>query len=253
MPAPAARPHSFTPPWLESEIRRHVFPYDRSPLSRLDVPHGPYAIKYVPARYARPYRTAGTRLRISTTAGFTWGTATYAAHIVNPLSSAVFGRAGVVAEYRPYHWSIFDATQQPARDLYLQWVTAQPLYAQLALTAHSNWINRCLRDHFRVHFAIDCVLFHPDQANPHYTRPSDVWLAVSDFLPGGELGTGDSEQFHDAWLAVLVAEEFQARDPQVQIVLDALIGPVTPPSTGPTASADIMLAYLRRSLAYVQL
>lgn len=56
------------------------------------------AIKYIPTKFAAEYRTLGHRLKISETPGFTWGRGTYVTPLAFPLSTAIFGRVGVVAE-----------------------------------------------------------------------------------------------------------------------------------------------------------
>lgn len=52
----------------------------------------PLAIKFVPAKWARPYLKPAAKLKVSTTLGFTWGTGTYVAPTAFPISSAIFGR-----------------------------------------------------------------------------------------------------------------------------------------------------------------
>ncbi len=98
------------------------------------------------------------------------------------------------------------------------------------------------------------MLFNPDQANPTYTQAADVWMAVSDFDPAGELiKDGDSNRLVDAHLVVIVAEEFAPVDPQLQIVLDTLIGPIAPMPSNATLVPQIMAAYSRRSQVYLTL
>jgi hypothetical protein len=169
----------------------------------------PLVIKYIPARYAAVYRSPGGRLRISVTAGFTWGTGTYVAPLANPISSAIFGRVGVVAKFDPASWRVFDATQVRNQDHYLSWAAHQILARQAALTAQSAYYNQQLRDQFRVAFDIDCVLFPPDQTNAAYTDPTDVWMNVTDWTSMNGIATGASTRFTDPMVVVLADDEFE--------------------------------------------
>jgi hypothetical protein len=169
----------------------------------------PLVIKYIPARYAAAYHSPGGRLRISDTAGFTWGTGTYVAPLANPISSAIFGRIGVVAKFDPAGWRVFDATQVRNQDHYLSWAAHQILARQAALTAQSAYYNQQLRDQFRLAFNIDCVLFPPDQTNTSYTDPADVWMTVTDWTGTGGIGTGASNRFTDPMIVVLADDEFE--------------------------------------------
>lgn len=198
----------------------------------------PLAIKYIPARYAR---TATTGLRISGTAGFTWGDATYVAPLAFPISTAIYGRVGVVAGFRPAGWRVFDATVPTNQALYMAWAQAQPRSQQLLLTMHAQLANRFLRNLFRTAFAIDCVLFHPDQRNRWYTDPTDVWMAVSDWGAGTLLRTGASGRFVNARMTVLVEEEFEPVGHDLR--RRTLIGPRSPRTPNASATGLIRRAY----------
>jgi hypothetical protein len=173
----------------------------------------PLVIKYMPARFAARYRSPGGSLRISDTAGFTWGTGTYVVPLANPVSSAIFGRVGVVAEFDPAGWRVFDATHEQNQDLYLSWAAPQFLARQAALTALSAHYNQELRDKFRIAFDIDCVLFPPDQKNAAYTEPADVWMNVTDWTSTKDTDKGiaveDSARFTNPMIVVLVDDEFE--------------------------------------------
>lgn len=134
----------------------------------------------------------------------------------------------------------------------MQWAQKQVVYSSLLLTTHSNFCNQLMRNHFRVRFAVDCVLFHPDQYNPTYTQPDDVWMAVSDFAPSGELQQEDfSSRLVGVHLTLIVAEEFAAPDPQVQIMLDSLIGPVGHLPSNAVVLPRVLDAYRHRSQEYI--
>jgi hypothetical protein len=100
----------------------------------------PLVIKYIPAKFAMGYQTAKTtQLRISDTAGFTWGDGTYVSPLAFPISTAVFGRVGVVAKFDPAGWRVFDATTDQHQSYYLQWASRQPLFRRATLTALSPY------------------------------------------------------------------------------------------------------------------
>jgi hypothetical protein len=168
----------------------------------------PLVIKYIPAMYAAAYQSPGGALRISDTAGFTWGTGTYVAPLAYPISSAIFARIGVVAKFDPDGWHIFDATSAQNQDHYLSWASHQILARRAALTAQSSYYNQLLRDQFRIAFNIDCVLFPPDQTNVAYTGPKDIWMNVTDWTPEQTIATGNSTRFSDSRIVVIVDEEF---------------------------------------------
>jgi hypothetical protein len=198
----------------DAAIRATIEVYPHGKLGRLAAqsdPLGsgdPLVIKYISAKYAVGYQFSGGTLRISDTAGFTWGTGTYVAPLAYPISTAIFARVGVVAKFDPRGWRVFDATTTHNQDLYLSWVSQQLLARQAALTAQSAWYNQLMRDQFRVAFDIDCVLFPPDQTNAIYTRPADIWMNVTDWTPGGMIATGGSTRFTDPRIVVIVDDEF---------------------------------------------
>ncbi len=176
---------------------------------------GPLAIKYGKASYTSVIRRAG-RLHISDTLDYTWGTGVYCAPLANPLSGAIYGRVGTVARFDPDGWKIFDATDPKNQWAYISWLQSQTLYALLTLTVHARLANRLMRDDFRQAFEIDCVVFHPDEADTGagggfgaaYTNPSDLWMCVGDFGPSRRLLRGMSSQLYDARPCVLIEEEF---------------------------------------------
>lgn len=174
----------------------------------------PYAIKFIGSEWAAKYHSASP-LKISAKPALTWGTATYVTPIVFPLSSALYGRIGVVAEFDPASWRIFDATKVRARAAYLRWARSQPMYTNLLLTVHSTLTNHTLRDQFRRHFRIDCVLFHPDQeAEIHTDRANHVWMAVTDWADNGTIDPGFSKCLTNPRFTVLIDEEFKLKDDQ---------------------------------------
>lgn len=190
-------------------------------------------IKYIPVKFCRNFRpdiiaTTGIapRLQISNSPGFTWGTGNYVAPLEYPISTAIYGRAGIVATLdrrHTKHWRIFDARVPLNQDLYVQWTLAQPAFKWLTLTCHANLANQFLRNAFREAFRIDCVVFYPDQRNPDYTRATDVWMCVSDWTPRLRLAHGDSAVLKNPRLAILVSEEFAPIGADVR--RRSLIGP----------------------------
>jgi hypothetical protein len=170
------------------------------------------AIKYMSVDAAQYYRGAKVgQFNISSTVGFTWGAGTYVAPLAYPTSSAIFGRLGVVAQFNPSGWKVFDAVDPKNQDLYLSWTWRQPLFRHRLsmLTKGSAFYNQELRNRFRSHFNIDCVLFPPDQINRDYTKLTDVWMCVTDWKsPSVIMKEGLSSKFTVAKVCALADEEF---------------------------------------------
>jgi len=191
------------------QVERTIDSYDMSRLAGLvDDAGGAYAIKFVKSRWAVNYLKA-SRLKISDTPALTWGTATYVTPLAFPLSSALYGRVGLVTDFDPGGWRVFDATDPAARMAYVKWVQAQPAFSDLVLTVHSTQANHFLRNKFREDFRIDCVLFNPDQeAELHTDRGRHVWMAVTDWTPDGKIDGYMSARLRNARFTVLLDEDF---------------------------------------------
>jgi hypothetical protein len=209
-------------------------------------------IKYIPTKYCRDFRpdivTAaggpGPSLRVSDSPGFTWGIGNYVAPLAYPISTAIYGRAGIVAELdrrKTARWRVFDARVPSNQDLYVQWAIRQPAFKWLTLTCHANLANHFLRNAFREAFLLDCVVFHPDQRNAYYTRINDVWMCVSDWTPRNRLARGSSAVLERPRLTILVSEEFVPIGADVR--RRSLIGPRGPLPTNTSLSADIRRAF----------
>jgi hypothetical protein len=214
---------------------------------------GMLVIKFSPARYANTIRRTG-RLHISSALDYTWGTGVYCSPLDNPLSGAIYGRVGSVARFDPTTWKIFDATSSAGQVAYIRWLQLQPLYPLLTLTVHAQLANQLMRDLFRTSFDIDCVVFHPDQADTTpagnsfgaiYTSPIDIWMCAGEFGPAGRLMRGDSGIFHDARPCVLVEEEFEKL--LEGMVYAPQIGPLGQTPPGGTLTAAVAAAYANRA------
>jgi len=131
------------------------------------------------------------------------------APLAYPLSPIIFGRVGIVAQYDPADWRIFDARQPLQQALYVAWLQCQPIYRHVAMSAHSTFYNQLLRGQFRRRYHIDAILFHPDQHSRTYTTQADVWMAITDWTARGGIATGDSFRFIDPRLTVVAEEEFE--------------------------------------------
>ncbi len=197
-----------TGPSLRSRLESFVVDYSDSQLAALIEQTGPYAIKFVNTRWAAHYSSPG-QLKISETPALTWGTATYVTPIAFPLSSALYGRIGLVTDFDPGGWRVFDATDAAARLAYISWVRAQPIFSDLVLTVHSTYANHLLRNQFREDFSIDCVLFNPDQeAEVHTDRSQHIWMAVTDWTAAHRIDSHLSGRLAHARFTVLLDEEF---------------------------------------------
>jgi len=179
------------------------------------------------------YRANNRGLYIGSS-NFTWGRGVYVTGIEEPLSTAIYGRVGIVSWFNPVNWRAFDARVPANVDLYLLWLRTQLKYPDAVLTVHSNhWLHE-FRNTFREQFQIDVVLFHPDEADRFgwYTAATDTWLAVSDWKGPRELMEKDySLHFQQARLTIVAEEEFIADDPALtrspQFALSGL-APITP-------------------------
>lgn len=218
----------------------------------------PLFIKFIGARYGASYAATGLKaggttplgLFVSSSPGFTWGKACYATPLKYPVSTAIYGRCGIVAEADLTGWRLFDATDAAAQQLYLDWVRSQPYSRLLMLTTHSQLANQFLRNAFRTQYQIDCVVFPPDESNQFYTRRShDRWLAVSEWTSGGELAAGYCSKFLNPRLAAVLAEEFEVE--KAGLGRRSLIGPTSLPIDHAQIAADIATAYNMSDIATV--
>jgi hypothetical protein len=162
---------------------------------------------------------------------YTWGKAVYVTGIHQPLSTATYGRVGVVSYIQPANiLRVFDARDQNKYEVYLEWLQCQQLYSRALLTVHTNHWLHGLRNAFRLENRIDVVMCSPDEQDEGlwYTDPQDVWLCVSDFepvqhptFPGQEqLKDNFSNVFPDVRLTVLIEEEFvlpNEKDPKLPL------------------------------------
>ncbi len=193
-------------------VENEIVVYENSKLHELVDEHGSYVIKFIQSRWADFYSSPNP-LKISETPALTWGTATYVTPLAFPLSSALYGRIGVVTDFNPAKWRIFDATNSSSRNAYVQWARSQPIYSDLLLTVHSTLTNHLLRNSFREMFNIDCILFHPDQeAEIHTDIEQHIWMAVSDWTRDGTLESGMSSRLNKARFTVLIDEDFLLED-----------------------------------------
>jgi hypothetical protein len=194
---------------IRSAVENAIQTYENSRLAALLAQFDqPWAIKFVQSKWAAAYTSPG-RLKISETPALTWGTATYVTPISFPLSSALYGRIGLVTPFDATNWRIFDATQAAARAAYVGWVRAQPAFSDLVLTVHSTHANHLLRNRFREEFDVDCVMFHPDQeAEIHTDRGNHIWLAVTDWAAPKTIDGGMSQRLAQAKFVVLIDEDF---------------------------------------------
>jgi hypothetical protein len=182
-------------------------------------PGGFLAMKYVPSMWAKGYRRTPNNGFFIGNKNFTWGKAVYVTGVAEPLSTATYGRVGIVSWFEPDPgWRVFDARDPKKARLYLKWLNAQPTYPEAVLTVHTDHWLHGLRNDFREQFAIDVILCHPDEFDSEawYTNPKDTWLCVSDWRMGPAqaprqryLADFDySERFPEVRLAVVPEEEF---------------------------------------------
>jgi len=209
------------------------------------------AVKYVPSRYAATYQAPNAGLFIGSS-NFTWGRGVYVTGVEEPLSTAIYGRVGVVGRFDPAGWRAFDARNTANQQLYLNWLHVQVDYPEAVLTVHSDhWLHE-FRNLFREQFHIDVVMFRPDETDVSgwYTRTSDTWLAVSDWDGAGRLTTGYSTRFLDVRLTILIEEEFTADDPALTRSPQFTISRAA--TTPPNLPGDARAAYASARIVRVE-
>jgi hypothetical protein len=209
------------PPWLRADIDNAIaasqvawsrFVADNAESSAADAKV--LAVKYVESKWAQTYQRANSGLYIGEK-NYTWGRGVYVTGIEEPLSTAIYGRVGIVSQFNPAGWRAFDARDPVNRNLYLTWLQAQPDYSEAVLTVHADhWLHE-FRNLFREQFGIDVVMFAPDEldVDEWYTRKTDTWLAVSDWGAPSRLAAGASTRFTDARMTILIEEEFRPDTP----------------------------------------
>jgi hypothetical protein len=201
-------------PSIQKAVERLIHDYRSSRLRQIFDDQGiaPYAVKFVASRWAAAYATPAP-LKVSDTPALTWGTGTYVTPLPFPLSSVLYGRVGLVTDFDPRTWRIFDATDPAAQSAYLRWAQAQANFPDLIFTVHSTFTNHALRNKFRQDFRVDCVLFHPDQeAEIDTDRNRHVWMLVTDWTAKGEIDPEYSHRLGNARFTVLIDEEFDLED-----------------------------------------
>ena len=214
-----------------------------------------YVVKYTGAKHGGgypPVSPAAAPMFVSANPGFTWGIGLYVCLVAFPVSSAIYGRCGVVAKLpSTAGWRIFDATDTSTAQLYVQWAQQQPMYPMLTLTTHANQANHLLRNLFKSRFHIDVVVFPPDEFNNYYTdRKIDRWLAISEWSAPGRLANGGvATRALDARLTVILAEEFEPTRSGIR--RRTLIGPTPTLSSMLPSAADVIGAYLASDLLWV--
>ncbi len=253
---------SGAPTSLDATIDARIQTASASGLANIAAPGRPldetrYVVKYTGAAYGGRYppgpnATASPGIWVSPSPGFTWGPGVYACPVAYPISGAIYGRCGVVAELAPTTgWRIFDATDPTTAQLYVQWIQRQPLYEMLTLTAHANWANHLLRTLFKERFRIDVVVFRPDEFHDRYTvRAHDRWMAISEWKSPGKLASGvASTRIIAPRLTIVLAEEFELTKSGIR--RKALIGPTPSLASALPTPADVVNAYTTNALLWV--
>ena len=247
---------------VDREIETAILTATNQGLAAVSAPGQPpnearYIVKYTSAKYGGRYPPVSHAavplgLFVSPNPGFTWGVGLYVCPVAFPLSGAIYGRCGVVAELpSTAGWRIFDATDSSTAQLYVQWAQRQPMYSMLTLTVHANWANHLLRNLFKSRFRIDVVVFPPDAFNARYTsRNTDRWLAISEWSADGRIASSVvATRAIEPRLTIILAEEFEPT--QSGIRRRALIGPTPTHSTMRPSAADVIRTYLASDLLWV--
>jgi hypothetical protein len=232
----------------------------------------PLAMKYMASEYAEKYKPASNHRFYMGEKDYTWGRAVYVTGVVQPLSTLIYGRVGLVSWFNPdapedNSWRVFDARDPTKAALYLDWLKLQDNYEKAMLTVHTNHWLHGLRNDFREEFGIDVVMCAPDEHDDgfNYTHLNDIWLCVSDWDPKSpklpqkrKLKQGFSDRFPDVRITVIPEEEFfippddpkkppvrPPAEPTPRVPRLALSGnpPVTPTNVGQTYWQNVRQAY----------
>lgn len=209
-----------------------------------------FAVKYIPVGYARNYLWTNDGLYIGI-ADYTWGRGVYVTTVQEPLSTAIYGRVGVVGQFNPREWRVFDARDPDKIALYTEWLALQPNFDDALLTVHSGYWFHLLRNTFRERFRIDCILFRPDEFDfsQEYTRQTDTWLAVSDWHRN-QLRSGYSDRFHDVRVVIVGEEEFVADKPAFNRIPQLHLSGA--PSDHSSIARQVIRAYRNRTLVRLE-
>ncbi len=183
-------------PWIQGT-------YQDDPAGKL------YVIKYTSPQHLSEILRTG-KLFASHKPEFTWGDAVYVAPLAHPLSTMMYGAAGVVGWVQPSTMNFYDATDPAGIGFYQQWITHFPvLYRLLTTTVHANKANRALRNKFRSRFGIDCIYFRPDEMCVGYTGAKDAWLALTHWGNNRQYAaSGPSGVVKDAKWCAITTESF---------------------------------------------
>lgn len=214
---------------------------NRSP-AECDPQLRPLAMKYMESKWAKGYRGPNFGLFMGEK-DYTWGRAVYVTGVRQPLSTAIYGRVGLVSYFDPDPgWKVFDARDKTKAALYLDWLQLQDHYAPAILSVHTNHWLHGMRNAFREEFHIDVVLCNPDEYDSRwrYTHISDTWMCVSDWDPKVKSKYGTpalarhfSTVFKDVRITVAPEEEFVSHPDPVTI---------RPPSKPPPRTAQLELS-----------
>jgi hypothetical protein len=215
--------------------------HNRSP-APIDPARRPLAVKYTKSERAKGYNGPNAGLFLGEE-DYTWGRAVYVTGYQEPLSTAIYGRVGLVSNFAPGDdWKVFDARDRSKAALYLHWLQLQKDYRDAILTVHTNHWLHGMRNDFREQFQIDVVLCNPDENDSRwrYTHISDTWMCVSDWdatvnsrTGKRALARGFSKVFKDVQITVAPEEEFVSHPKSVT---------VRPPHKPPPRTAQLELS-----------
>ena len=185
-----------------------------------------HVIKYLPPSRIPAFQK-DSRMFASSTSGFTWGDGVYVAPLGMPLTTRMYGRAGIVGVLDPSVAKVYDATSPSGIQLYQSWIRYQiQWYRLLTTTVHSDTANRYLRNRFRQRFKIDCVFFRPDQwCRSYINRGADVWAVVTHWTAdqARRVASGYAGEVKNCRWCVIGAEEFESQSNRM--IYKALLGP----------------------------
>ena len=237
---------------LEEDVERWVTKSQERFRGCLDRNNRFWVFKCFPPRYLAEFMER-KQLVVSTSPGFTWGDGVYVVPLRHAYSAMIYGRIGVMGWIACTNSTrIYDASDPHGISLYQRWIQFKPgWYRLLTTTVHSQLANRWLRNAFRRRFALDLVLFRPDEFNRAYVDPAvDRWCVTFEFSePVGSTATGFSASIRECEIVAIGTEEFDVD--RRGVVRRDLIGsviyryPIRHARGRPSLQTELIKAYAR--------
>ena len=133
---------------VEMDIRAHCASSasNFASLGFTDLAGDIWVLKFMLPKYLSDFQTSH-QLRISSTAGYTWGDGVYVVPLSNPYSTMMYGRVGVMGRIAASGLTYWDARSTNGVHLFQEWIGFQPfLHRELTTTVRTVRAARLLRN-----------------------------------------------------------------------------------------------------------